>query len=170
MKVRREMPTQARIAELFDYREDGKLIRRVSTASNARKGEIAGTLSGVGYWAIYVDGVRYWAHRLIFMLHHGRAPETIDHINGDPLDNRIENLRECSTSQNLMNRKRWRKREGEFKGASYRKDTGKWQAHIRIDGKKRNLGCFSTPEEASAAYLRAAKEHFGEFANDGTEA
>jgi hypothetical protein len=85
---------------------------------------------------------------------------SVDHINGNRLDNRKHNLRICTTQQNLQNSK---PRSGrKFKGVTKSRDA--WQARIFADGRRISLGRFRSPEEAAAAYNEAAKTHYGEFA------
>ena len=93
-----------------------------------------------------------------------------DHINGDTLDNRRRNLRPCDHLGNSRNCKRSRRNTSGFKGAiwvkdSRRTDGGRWSARIRFDGKLVFLGYFSSARDAGAAYNKAAKKYFGEFAN-----
>ena len=84
-----------------------------------------------------------------------------DHRSGDTLDNRRGNLRCATHSQNSRNQIRPRDNTSGFIGVC--PFAGKWQAYIRVDGKKKHLGSFSTPEEASAVRTSAAREHYGEF-------
>lgn len=89
----------------------------------------------------------------------------IDHINGNGLDNRRENLRAASQSQNNMNaRKRRGKSSSQHKGVRWRPDKGKWHAYIVFDGKQRNLGLYNDEIEAAEAYNAAASVYFGAFA------
>ena len=94
----------------------------------------------------------------------------VDHKNGDGLDNRRENLRICSVSQNAMNQKRQIRRFGEYKGVremikTYKNKTYSYiVAYIRVNGKQIFLGNFSNKVEAANAYDDAARIHFGEFA------
>ena len=94
------------------------------------------------------------------------APDglVVDHINGNTLDNRKENLRLCTTAQNGFNQGFQKNNTSGYKGVSYCKDTGKWQARITAEGKKYKLGRFHTPKEAYDAYCIAAKQLHGEFA------
>ena len=85
-----------------------------------------------------------------------------DHINGDKLDNRKENLRSCTNSQNQMNRRNDKNESSKFKGVYRYKD--KWGARIKKDKKSKHLGFFKSEKEASVEYDKAAKEYFGEFA------
>lgn len=91
---------------------------------------------------------------------------TADHINGDPLDNRKQNLRVCSVMQNLQNKRKYSNGH-RFKGvyvAQGRNRTSVY-ATIRVMGRSINLGAFDTDVEAAFAYDAAAREHFGAFAS-----
>jgi hypothetical protein len=85
----------------------------------------------------------------------------VDHINGDTLDNRRKNLRICTRRENAQNR--IGKRGRRFKGVA-RMPSGRWQAHIRVDGQLQYLGTFDADIEAAAAYARAEREMYGSFA------
>ena len=93
------------LKELFDYdKETGNLIWKRKPSTKIKVGDIAGTLKDNGYIYVGINHNSYRAHRLIFLMHKGYLPKTIDHINRDKLDNRIENLRPATVSQNSMNR------------------------------------------------------------------
>lgn len=81
----------------------------------------------------------------------------IDHISGDPLDNRRENLRFVTQQQNLWNR-------SDTRGYSHVKGRELWHTYIEINGKRKNLGCFKTEEEAKATRRAAELKYYGEFA------
>lgn len=88
----------------------------------------------------------------------------VDHINGDPLDNRRENLRVCTPKKNAWNmaaQARSATLHSKFKGVS--RTGGKWRAYIWIEGKQRHLGVFSEEHDAARAYDGAARAAFGEF-------
>jgi hypothetical protein len=87
-----------------------------------------------------------------------------DHINGDPLDNRKENLRICTAAENQRNRGANKNNTSGFKGVSWSKRDKIWRAGIGHDGKDIKLGCFEDKEEAARAYDRKAIELHGEFA------
>ena len=101
------MITQKRIHELFTYREDGNLIRKVRTAKRTKVGDIAGWMSSRGYFMVSINSKKYLVHRMIFLYHHGYLTPgmELDHIDGNPRNNRIENLREVTKSQNIQNSK-----------------------------------------------------------------
>ena len=132
-------------------------------------GKVAGTLvkpgrSVTAYVSIRINGVAYRAHRLAWLITHGRWPiGDIDHDNGDGTDNRIKNLREATRTQNNANSRRQKNNTTGIKGVSPTSD-GRYMASICRDGKQRNLGRFDTPEDAHEAYKTEAIRLFGEFA------
>lgn len=101
-------------------------------------------------------------HRFIM-----NAPDgmEVDHINGNPLDNRRENLRLCIHAQNQGNRVIGKNNKSGYKGVSYCLKNGMWYASIKLKGISKNLGYYKTAAEASEAYNAAAKQSFGEFAS-----
>lgn len=107
-------------------------------------------------------------HRVILDVPDGA---TIDHVNGDPLDNRRQNLRVCSNRENSLNAARSARNTSGFKGVSWARRQRRWRACIaagalREDGTRRNLhlGYFLAAADAARAYDAAARQHFGEFA------
>jgi hypothetical protein len=118
-------------------------------------------LSNKGYPVRYVNKKPQLMHRLIVGASKGVE---VDHINGDPLDNRRENLRRCSHAENMKNRKMHSNNKLGVKGVHWDKRGSCFRAQIKVDGKKIHLGMFGTPEEASKSYQRAAQLYFGEFA------
>lgn len=88
----------------------------------------------------------------------------VDHRNGDGLNNRRENLRRVSRTQNNANARLRKDSTSGFKGVSWQKRDRTWYARIVVSGQRRFLGCFRTAEEAARAYDAAARELFGEFA------
>jgi hypothetical protein len=88
----------------------------------------------------------------------------VDHKDCDPSNNRWDNLRLATASQNQANKKVSRANTSGFKGVSWHKDDKRWRAQIRMGGKKVHLGSFDTPESAHRAYSEAAMKHYGEFA------
>lgn len=95
--------------------------------------------------------------------------EEVDHINHNGLDNRRENLRVCTKQQNQRNRRKSAGHSSRFKGVSFSKGKMRWQAYVCVPsavgkGRHRHLGYFAAETDAAAAYDRAARELFGEFA------
>lgn len=114
--------------------------------------------TGGGYLTSTIFGKRVMAHRVAWcMANQCDLPEgsQVDHINGVRDDNRIENLRVCSASENAKNVE---SHKLSLRGAAFHKGSGKWQASIRI-----HLGSFETEQAAAEAYEAAAKKMHGEF-------
>ena len=151
-------------SEMFEYR-DGKLFWKVSPSRRAKVGMEAGSRSSHGYILISFQGggVRrpLYAHRIIWEMHNGPIPDglQIDHINGVRFDNRLENLRLATRSQNLRNKKHsgayFDKRRAHMKKP--------WTSAIKVGDKNKWLGSFATKEEAEMAYHNAARELHGDF-------
>lgn len=100
-------------------------------------------------------------HREILGLKKG---EIGDHINHNGLDNRRENLRKCTYSQNNMNRSKNKLSNGIYKGITLHKPSKLWTAKIKHNSKTKSLGYFKTQKDAAKAYNKAAKNMFGAFA------
>ena len=152
--------------ELFDYK-DGQLIWKISTAKCIKIGDIAGSICKTnGYRVIRINKILYKAHRLIWIYFNGDIDTAlqIDHINQIRSDNRIENLRLATRSQNGSNRPKQKDNTSGYKGVSWSKQHKKWVAQIIKNKKLIYLGLFATPEVASQAYNAAATKLQGEFA------
>lgn len=153
--------TAQRLRELLSYDpETGAFTRLVSTCNRVKVGDVAGTLHHEGYIHIRVGGVIRRAHRLAWLYMMGQWPaDEIDHINGRRSDNRWANLRDVSKRNNLENQRRAQAgNKSGLLGVDYRANLGKWTAQIQVNGKKRHLGTFDTPELAHAAYTEAKRE------------
>lgn len=159
------MITQKRLKELLHYDPiTGVFTWRVRRGGRAVAGSVAGTIGKDGYVRIFVDGVSQYAQRLAFLYMEGRFPPVIsEHRNLNPSDNRWENLRPATHSQNGMNKPARSDNKLGVKGVIKTK-SGKFQSEIGFAGKRVYLGLFSTLAEASAAYDAAADVHHGEFA------
>lgn len=145
----------------------GEFVHR-KTGNGRRAGDRAGGMSKWGYWVITVRYRQYRAHRLAWLYVHGRWPaQDIDHKNGIPTDNRIDNLRECDDSLNQANRGRPASNTSGHKGVSWNAKSRKWQAGIKRFGKSIHLGLFDDAQTAADAYRRAATEIFQDFARAG---
>lgn len=160
----KQILTQARLKELLHYDPDtGIFTWKVARAGRWVKvpGAIAGTKMARGYTAISVDGWRESCHRLAFLYMNGQLPSgDVDHINRNRTDNRWANLRDVSRSVNMQNRVKANKNSTSgFLGVSWSKTAKKFEACIKIDGKKKYLGLFEGAEEAHQAYLKAKRKY-----------
>jgi hypothetical protein len=154
--------TQERLKEIFDY-IDGHFVCKIPR-SILKIGDVVGTQRKDGYVEICIDKKIYLVHRLVFMFFNGYFPKEIDHINNIRNDNRIENLREVTHTQNQWNHAKRKNNTSGFKGVDFNKQNNKWRAQIRQNSKKLHLGLFLTPEEAYQAYCKAAIASRKEFA------
>jgi hypothetical protein len=156
--------TRARLRELLHYNpQTGEFRWRKRVKSSIQPGDIAGTLDNQGYRRIIIKGRIYRAHHLAWLYMRGKwCPLVIDHRDLEPSNNRWANLRRATRSQNGANRRRHRNNACGLKGVS--RHQGKWCATICKLGRQHHLGIFSTPQAAHAAYLKAARKLFGEFA------
>ncbi len=167
-----QMLTQNEVKLILCYNPlSGNFMWRTRPSPKAtlvRVGEIAGSIvrnsNGRAYKHIKIHGRSYLAHLLAFLYMRGYWPrDKIDHKDGNGLNNRWLNLRECNNSQNCANRGVNKNNKLGIKGVCYR--NGKYTVSIDKDGRKIWLGIYNTPEAASRAYQEAAKKYFGEFAS-----
>jgi hypothetical protein len=157
--------TQERVKQLFTYdRATGNLYWK------PRRGVAAGREAGCvsmrdGYRRVGIDFTDHLVHRIVWLCETGEfPPEVLDHINMDKLDNRIENLRLATKSQNGFNRLRSKRNNSGYKGVCYDKSRGDYLAKICVNYKQINIGRFANPEDAHAAYTAAAEKLHGKFA------
>ena len=100
-------------------------------------------------------------HRIIMQCKKG---DIVDHLNGNGLDNRKENLRICTNSQNIQNSKRHKDNTSGYKGVCFHKLGKKWQASLSVNGKRKHLGLWNTKEDAARAYDISALKEYGDCA------
>ena len=128
-------------------------------------GTAAGDASSPDRLAVSLNTHAYCVHRLIWLLVTGKWPtHYIDHKDGNPHNNRWNNLREATPRQNQANIRRNKNNKSGFKGVSWNAKNKNWRAQIKDSITNRYLGSFSAREEAHAAYCKAAEELRGEFA------
>lgn len=163
----------AELRKIISYNPDAGEFRWIADRTNVRAGSIAGTVSNSGYCKIRIAGKLYFAHRLAWLYMTGAWPlADVDHRNGARADNRWENLRAASRSQNCANRRCIRHHTIGLKGVQ--RSGNRYRATIMLargtgPRKKISLGGFPTPESAHTAYLAAARKMFGDFASDGAK-
>jgi hypothetical protein len=151
------------IIELFEYK-DGNLYWKKSLNNRAKIGQIAGSKLPLGYRIIGVNGKHYLMHRLIFMLFNNYVPKKIDHIDGNPLNNRIENLREANDAENSYNAKLRKDNTTGHKGVIWHKLAKKWRVIVKANKKVIYSGYFDNLELASLVAQEARHKFHGKFA------
>jgi hypothetical protein len=149
--------------ELFEYR-DGNLFRKISRRS-FKAGEKVGNLWGNGYLRVGINKKNYLLHRIIFMMFYGYLPEEIDHIDGNPLNNNINNLRAANPVLNGYNQKKRITNKVGIKGIRFHKNS--YEARCSVNKKRFQVGRFDTLEEAKIAIMEFRSKHHGNFANHG---
>lgn len=159
---------QERLKQLFSYNAaTGQFTRRINSRT-AKAGEIAGYVNKNGYVYISVDGKPQLAHRMAWIYVYGVPPSKfIDHINRNPSDNRIANLRECTQHENMQNISKFKANTSGIKGVYWAgtiNKTAPWLVQIRAYGKLHYVGYFATKEEAAKARIVAADKLHGKFA------
>lgn len=158
MKIRIH-PSQKTLKERYEYSANGAFIARQNYGRWKSGRIIEGSSTSTGHKVINIGGQVYLLHRLIWIWHFGDIPDQqlVDHKDGDRTNNRIENLRLATHSENHMN-------DPNRRGCSWVSLKRKWRAEITTNGVTRHLGYFDTEEAARTAYIAAKLLLHGEFA------
>jgi hypothetical protein len=156
--------TQELLKSILHYDKDtGVFTWKIQSNSNNKIGDIAGTKKQSGYMSITYKGKLYSSHRLAFLYEHGYLPKIIDHINRIKTDNRIENLREATHSQNQYNSKKGFGKSHE-KNVYWRQYRQKWAVIFYFNNKPKQFGSFKTIEEATKLAQKLRIQFHGDFA------
>lgn len=156
---------QVLVAEYFDHK-DGHLYWKKVMRFNKQYlvGREVGSIHKTGYRHVTWMGKIHKVHRLIFLLEHGYLPKEIDHINGDRQDNRIENLREVTRSENQFNKAMCSNNTSGFRGVNWHKHSKSWVVRVCTKGKTKILGYFKDLELAGLVADEARNLYHGKFA------
>jgi len=144
------MITKELLHSIFLYK-DGNLYRN-------KTGKLASVKRKDGYKRTCVNGKRYLSHRIIFMMFYGYMPKYLDHIDGNPSNNNIENLREATPSQN-----QWNKPYTKMSNVVWHTQRKKWQVKFKINNKQISFGLYKDVEEAILLANKVRKSLRGEF-------
>lgn len=151
--------TAERLRELLAYDPNTGVFTWRLGRGRVKAGYVAGAPNGKGYLLIKIDGKNHKAHRLAWLYMHGEWPSSeIDHKDRVKTNNRIQNLRAVTRSENSQNKTLPKNNTSKFRGVYWHKRDRRWVAKIAINGKRKHLGHFDTAESASAAYLDAAAQ------------
>lgn len=159
-----ELTLHAVLAMLSVDPDSGEITQKCGRLA----GKKVGSISRTGYSIVKFLGYTYMAHRVVWAICNRAWPQSqIDHIDGNRQNNSRKNLRLASPSENSQNRSMPGSNTSGFKGVTFHKGTGKFQAAIKRDGRFFYLGLYETAEHAHAEYQKAAAAIHGEFANFG---
>ena len=159
------MITQQLLHELFKYK-DGNLYWKVKPCKNISIGAKAGSKAHNGYLVVGIKNKVYLIHRIVFMLHHGYLPKFIDHIDEDKTNNKIENLREATSSENKCNISLKKNNTSGIKGVFWEKSRKKWRASCIKNGKRYDAGFYADIEDAKKAVEILRNSIHGSFAKN----
>ena len=155
-----DFPTQQELLSLFDYR-DGVLYWKIPGPKRNTIKRAGHLDASSGYDYVRVNKKLRRVHRLIWCMFHGYEPSEIDHINRNRADNRIENLREVSRTQNNYNHPMRTDNTSGVRGVSWNKIKNKWRVYINVEKQRLELGHFKdfdlaclVAEEARDKYHR----------------
>lgn len=158
--------TQQQVQSLFDYK-DGKLFWKENRArGKVKAGNEAGCLSTRGYHRLMIEYKEYSTHRIIFLHQHGYLPKIVDHIDGNTLNNHIENLRESDSQSNQYNRRKSVNNSSGCKNVSWNEKSQKWQVHVKHN-KKVHAWYVKDFELAELVAQEARNKFHGAFVNHG---
>lgn len=162
------MITHERLLELVTYNPDtGVITSKVNRGSRCKVGKILGTKNAYGHLVLQLDKRVYLAHRLAWFYCFKEWPICIiDHIDRNPSNNSLDNLREATKATNNYNSKIYNSNTSGVKGAFFDKRRNLFYSQIVVNSKKIWLGYFQTLEEAGQAYNIEAKKLHGEFYNE----
>jgi len=159
------MITKQDVKNCFEYR-DGYLYWKCVVHPNKQYllNKPAGSIHATGYRHVTWQGKVHKVHRLIFLLEHGYMPKEIDHINGNRQDNRLENLREVTRSENQCNRGILASNTSGYAGVSWHKKSKAWVVRLMKNRKSHMIGYFKDLELAGLVASEARSLYHGTFA------
>lgn len=154
------MLTYEEVAALIEPDADGNLKWKVFRNNRAKAGAPINAKDKNGYTVARINRKQYLGHRIVWLLATGEWPKgDIDHIDGNPGNNRLDNLRDVSRSTNLQNqRKAHADNSTGFLGVTYRNREKCYLSRLYVKGRRYDLGQFPTPELAHAAYVEAKRQ------------
>jgi hypothetical protein len=158
----------AKLKEVLNYHPTTGDFAWKITSGKSRKGSPAGYISKRGYVQIGLEGKIYLAHRLAWFYVTGVWPtKNVDHIDGNPTNNAIENLRLASQSENIRNSRLSKSNTSGHKGVCWDSKHGRWLAYLKLNYKHVLFKLYDSFDDAVAAVDSARQKYHGQFANYG---
>ena len=162
------MITQEELKHLIHYDPETGVFTNTTNRRYATPGKTSGTIDANGYRVISINCEKFYGHRLAWLYMIGEIPEnSIDHIDGNPSNNKWDNLRHSEHKENIRNCKISKNNKSGYKGVFWDKQAQKYIAKIKVNYKNIYLGRSSCPKEAHKMYCEAADKYHKEFANYG---
>ena len=157
------MLSKENLHKLFEYK-DGNLYWK-DNYFKSFIGKKAGFSSGNNYIRINIKNKQYFAHRIIFMMHHGYLPNIIDHIDRNSLNNKIENLREADARENALNSTLTQPSITGIRNVYFDKRRNKYNVVLKVNKKHKFIGSYFDLELAELVSTMAKEKYYGKFAN-----
>lgn len=158
------MITIERLKEVLCYDPNtGLFIWKISPTNKVKIGDIAGSFHTGGYLQTSIDGVKYYLHRLAWFYMTGKMPAEIDHKNLNKADNKFDNLREATRTQNSLNTRVKRISKTKLKNVYYEKRRSLYRVSARLNGKRHFIGYYKTEDEANEVYEKWARQNHKEW-------
>ena len=160
--MNKKILSQEELLNIIEYR-DGQLYWKIKPSKNRNIGDKAGSIKKNGYCMVQINKKLDYAHRFIYLIFYGYIPKYIDHIDGNPSNNKIENLRESTQSQNLCNKRIQSNNKSGIKGIFWDSRRKEWTASCQINGKTIRKYCKSI-DEAQLVVRKLREQLHGQFA------
>ena len=156
--------TKELLHSIFEYK-DGSIFWK-QAKQGTRAGAIAGSINKRGYLVTQINGKDYKNHLIIYIMHYGYTKYEIDHIDKNPSNNKIENLREATKSQNQWNKSKQTNNSSGFKNVRFCKKTGKWAVAVQKHRKSYWGGYFDDIDQANIAAIKLRQDLHESFARN----
>ncbi len=157
------MLTQEQLKEIVEYKE-GFLIAKTKWANKITVGSLLGSKNKDGYLQVSIQNKKYYVHRLVFLYHYGFLPESVDHVDGNKSNNRIENLRAASLHQNNYNLKTPKSNKSGVKNVHWNRKNKNWNVTLAANNKSMYFGSFDDLELATLVAEEARNLYHKEYA------
>lgn len=163
--LKHPLPSQSMLIEMFVYEPDTGILKwRIAIAHRCRVGERAGAPTINGRWGVQIFGHKYNVSQIAWKIMTGEdAEDFVDHRNGDHSDDRWDNLRKATPSQNQFNRKTQTNNTSGMTGVGKDFRGNGWDAYITVNKKRVYVARHVSYEEAVTARINAEKEYYGSY-------
>jgi hypothetical protein len=158
------MITADYLNDMYEYKDGCLYYKKLAYKNTKAIGDNVGYIAKSGYITTKIKNKSYLLHRLIYLMHYNYLPEQIDHIDGNPVNNLIENLRDVTGSQNCMNKKLSKINTSGYKNIHFIKKINKYRVQIKVKGKPLSFGCYEDVELADLVAQEVRDKYFGKFA------